>query len=346
MRHDPAFDVLLPFLQSCSGKTLWLADENVLSWVSAVYPSENLVILSNRFDVVCAARSAGHVSVFSDFDCSAYPSDSFARIVYRVSKEKALVHYSINQAARLLSVGGELVLAGLKTEGSKTYLEKCSRLFGNGRALKNGTVYSGCFVKQVDGVCAAPLDDQDYARLRWLEAGALGFYSKPGVFGWDRIDEGSAFLLAALGEDFVQRTVPQSMLDLGCGYGYLTVMTRHWPLARRVAVDNNAAALRAMEANAAHYQLAVDVVADDVARTLRESFDVILCNPPFHRGFAVAEDLTDQFLTQAARLLASNGVAVFVVNGFIPLEQKAAAYFSSVKTLASNRSFKVVALSQ
>jgi len=33
-----------------------------------------------------------------------------------------------------------------------------------------------------------------------------------------------------------------------------------------------------------------------------------------------------------------------VVNTFIPLEQKAKQYFNSVKVIANNRSFKLVAL--
>jgi 16S rRNA (guanine1207-N2)-methyltransferase len=133
-------------------------------------------------------------------------------------------------------------------------------------------------------------------------------------------------------------------LDLGCGYGYLTLMLRGFPFARRVATDNCAAALLAMCANTKHYAMNVDVVASDAGNTVQETFDLLVCNPPFHRGAAVADDLTEHFLRQAARLLNRLGVAVFVVNAFIPVEQKAAAFFSSCELLVNNRSYKVLAL--
>ena len=67
MLHDPAFEVLLPFLQQHNGKTLWVADENALITVIAVAPYAELVIVSNRFDVAVAAKQSGHIADFSDF---------------------------------------------------------------------------------------------------------------------------------------------------------------------------------------------------------------------------------------------------------------------------------------
>jgi 16S rRNA (guanine1207-N2)-methyltransferase len=42
--------------------------------------------------------------------------------------------------------------------------------------------------------------------------------------------------------------------------------------------------------------------------------------------------------------LNRSGQALFVVNNFIPLEQKAKAYFRYIDVLANNGSFKLVAL--
>lgn len=345
MHHDPAFAVLLPFLQGCKEPTLWVADEAALGFVKTVSPSPQLTIVSNRFDVVMAAKAVGHTALFSDFDFQELKKNTCMRIVYRFSKEKAVVHHVINEAFDFLVQDGQFILAGLKSDGTKTYLEKCRQLSGNGSTRKQGSVYWSVFQKNGDIVEGSKLDDRDYTQLRLIQAEAPGFFSKPGIFGWDRVDEGSTLLISEL-ERFLlqQEQQPQSMLDLGCGYGYLTVMTRNLPLVRRVATDNCAAALLVMRANAVHYTIAVDVVASDAGSTLQEAFDLVLCNPPFHRGFTVAGDLTEHFLRQTARLLNTHGVAVFVVNAFIPLEQKASGIFSSVELLVNNRSYKVVAL--
>jgi 16S rRNA (guanine1207-N2)-methyltransferase len=230
-----------------------------------------------------------------------------------------------------------------KNRWHKTYIEKCRPVFGNGSIEKSGAAYLGHFRKSNDVLHTALLDDQDYASLRLVQTTALDFYSKPGVFGWNRIDQGSAFLLDALPDCLKSFPLPpQSLLDLGCGYGYLTLMTRDLPFSRRVATDNNAAALLAMRCNADHYGINVDIMPADAGDALDGLFDLVLCNPPFHQGFSVAGDLTDKFLRGTRRLLSPQGKALFVVNQFVGLERKAGAYFSAVDVLANNRSFKVV----
>jgi 16S rRNA (guanine1207-N2)-methyltransferase len=54
--------------------------------------------------------------------------------------------------------------------------------------------------------------------------------------------------------------------------------------------------------------------------------------------------LGTKFLYSANRLLAAQGQALFVVNSFIPLEQRAKHYFKRVEVLANNGSFKLVAM--
>ncbi len=342
---DPAFQTLLPPLQDVVGQTLWVADENALEAVVAIPPRTGLQLLTNRCDVADAAHVRGHDVAFSDFDFSRFPAGAFNRLVFRISKEKPVVHHVLNHAPGLLAGEGELYLTGLKDEGARTFIDKCRQHFGNGVAEKHGVAYRGVFVRHAGSAAMPWLDDKEYAQLRLVHTAELDFYSKPGVYGWDRVDRGSAFLRQQLPACLAQMpAAPQSMLDLGCGYGYLTLMTRDLPCDRRVATDNNAAALLAMAQNAVHYGLAVEVIASDAGSSLAGQFDLVLCNPPFHQGFAVDGSLTDKFLAQAHRLLAPRGAALFVVNAFLSLEQKARALFSRIDLLANDRAFKVIML--
>ena len=349
--QDPAVEQLLPYLQrpgrdaAGNGSRLWIADENTLHGLSAVTAAHDIALITNRFDVAQRARELGFATQFSDFSFSTLEADSIQTAVYRVSKEKPVVHHIINEARRFLAPGGELVLAGLKNEGIKTYIDKAKQLFGNGVARKVGNVYTGNLVKRDCARTSAALDDKNYAQLRLIRTSQLDFYSKPGLFGWDKVDQGSAFLVERLpGIISAAPGPPASLLDLGCGYGYLSIMTRDMPLGRRTATDNNAAALLAMQENANHYAMQVEVVADDCAGGVAPDFDLILCNPPFHQGFSVDAQLTDKFLRQTSRLLAAQGMAVFVVNQFIPLERAAEKYFKRIEIAARNKSFKLIRL--
>ncbi len=343
--NDPAFNLLLPYVQNAPPSSLWLADENLLG--SQVAARSSIRMIGNRLDVVESARQQGWRADWSDFDLNSIAEGSIARVIYRVSKEKALVHHNINQALRVLKVGGELILSGDKGEGIKGYLDRTRALFAaRGEIEKvSANCWRGVFNRPEQPGQA--LDDRDYEALRpACQDKTFSYWSKPGVFGWDKIDKGSAFLAQHL-DDFVgalQRP-PERILDLGCGYGYLSLQAARLG-AHLVATDNNAAAIAACQRNFDEYGIRGEVIPASCGGGIEGPFTLILCNPPFHAGFSLEGDLTDRFLAAAARLLDPEGVAAFVVNRHIMLERRATSRFRRIQTLAENGSFRLVLLAE
>jgi 16S rRNA (guanine1207-N2)-methyltransferase len=349
---DLAVDTLLRDIRSHRGDGLWAADEHFIGGSVPASCPNGLDVICNRYDLYQQLTRDGWQASFSDFDCSRYLEASLDRVYYRVSKEKAVTHHVINQAFRLLKPGGMLVFTGAKSEGVKTYFDKARTLFGEGGLEKIGKGYFRAELQRCN-VGEELLEDQNYRRLRpVVEERGVHLFSKPGVFGWDKIDKGSAFLVDNLSPclDSLHQT-PQRVLDLGCGYGYLLLMAhqRFMPVRTAgewVATDNSAAALAACDRNARELGLSVSVLPSDAGSGLEGHFDLILCNPPFHQGFSVEGDLTDRFLRSTRRLLSPRGQAVFVVNAFIPLERKASGLFPVVERFAENGSFKLVRLAK
>ena len=343
---DPIAQALLQqlHLHPSDSVGIWVADEN-LAGLSGQPPIAGLALLSNRFDLYRDGEAAGWPIRYSDFDFSPWPSGAVDRLYYRVSKEKAVVHHVINQAFRCLRPGGELYLFGAKQEGTKTYFDKARKLFGHGELGKLGKGgFAARLVRSTESVEVegAWLDDRDYPRFRPIDE---GFISKPGLFGWDKLDKGSAFLAEHFTALWPQLPSDKpSVLDLGCGYGYLSVKAFEQGVSSITATDNNAAAVEACRQNFDRLGIPGSVVADDCAAGLARRVELLLCNPPFHQGFGVEGELTDRFLASAARLLADNGVAAFVVNRFIPLERKAQSLFGQIECFADNGSFKLVRL--
>ncbi|WP_341936970.1 methyltransferase [Marinimicrobium sp. C2-29] len=344
---DPALGWLLNQIHTRAGeRSLWCLDENdpaALKSAGSFHAPEDFQIISNRVDLAQSAQASNLKSAFSDFDFSAYPDQSLSQVFYRVSKEKPVVHHIINEAARILTPGGQLFLCGQKNEGAKTYIEKAAQRMGiRQKSQKEGSVYTAILERARD--LGPALDDSDYTTPRRIVGTeGLTFYSKPGLFGWQKVDKGSEFLWDQARALMAERK-PQSLLDLGCGYGYLGLMTREKSLKRRVMTDNNAAAVAMARYNAEFNGIDATVIADDCARSIDETFDVVLCNPPFHQGFSVSGELTHQFLQQARAHLAPGGIVLFVVNSFIPLGKVAANYFGQVELLKDNGSFSVFAL--
>lgn len=338
-KHDASLQALYQAIQP-GDSSLLLADEH-----SADLPAltSKLVVISNRADVATRFSAAGFECHLSDFDFSVL-SQAPRHIFYRVSKEKALVHFLINQSLSTLPVGGKLILSGEKGDGFKTYYDKARALVGASKQIEKcgGGAYLGVIEKRT-----APtdtLDDNHYTEIQDIAVpGEPPLYSKPGVYGWKKVDKGSALLIEALG-DAVAGDL-DTVLDLGCGYGYLSVEAhKRLPEARFVATDNNVAATAACQKNFAAQGIRGDVIVADCAETIDEQFDLVLCNPPFHKGFDIQGDLTAQFLVSAASHLKAAGEALFVVNQFIGLEQRAESVFSRCELVTEGGGFKVYRL--
>jgi len=331
-----------------SGPVLWIADESLTERELLVARARpDLYVLTNRHDLGARLNAAGLQVTVSDFDFTSLPVQQFATVVYRVSKERPLVHHCINESYRHLLADGALHLLGSKDDGIRTHGRNAEQVFGTPEhAKKQGDVYRVSLLRghETGDEGVQWLDCKEYSHLRPCTVGELHFISKPGVFGWNKVDRGSVLLVEEAHKLITHRKNAGTVLDLGCGYGYLLLATADIPFSGRWATDNNAAAVQAAQASFARAQLAVHVSLDDCGEQLQERFDLILCNPPFHQGFSTSNALAVKFLTQIRRLLAPNGRALVVVNQFIALEKAAEESFSKITTLTQAQGFKVVQL--
>lgn len=341
---DAAVESLAQTLLGSNASALWLADEHhgaVLPLVAARHPP--VLLLTNRFDIARRARALGILSEYNDW---AVPDIQVSEVYLRICKEKPATHHLINQAFERLPPGGRLIISGFKDEGIKTAFQKTGQLFGDTVRLgKQGNLYQGIVTKSAKET-GPLLDTRDYETVRTVATlHDKPVFSKPGVYGWDKVDQGSAFLMESLQR--LWRSKPptvNSALDLGCGYGYLTLAMANHAVGQRVATDNNAAATACMRLNAREWALPIEVIDADCGDAIHRQFDMVLCNPPFHTGFDVDSALHLRFLQAASRKLTKRGIAYFVVNSFLPLERKATTCFKQIEVLSNNGKFKILQL--
>ena len=320
--HDQATDELGKVIDnSRSLQRLWIADEHPLSdRLLNLLSDRNLYLISNRRDQVTRARKAGIRSAFSDFELKHPDNALWDCIYFRVAKEKAVVHRVINCAAEVLRDKGTLWIAGHKDEGTKTYLAKAEELFGCKASVKRGK--EKLFVGHVDLYKkGSPLPDDDYNQLRQVEMKEGKYYwSKPGLFGWKRVDQGSEFLVEYLANSDLDLSNSR-VLDLGCGYGYLACAAAELEPREVVATDNCAAAVLACRKNLEKFDsIGHECIPSDCADEVSGKFDFILCNPPFHAGFSNASELHQRFIAAVRMKLNPDGQALIVVNQFLRLK--------------------------
>ncbi len=329
-------------LRAAGARGLLVADENCPAELLAALP-EGIPVLSNRWDLYRAATERGLDAHFSDF---ALPGDnSLDLIAASVAKERNLVRHLINRAARALAPGGCLLLWGGKQTGIKTHAREAAAALGSAPEVRK---LGRNYLARVTRGAAVPraLDDDHYAELRpLLNYGGLPLFTKPGLFGWHRIDTGSALLAAQLPALFARLGRPARVLDLGCGYGLLALAAHREGAAWVTATDNCAAALAACARNFAAHDIAGEVIPSDCAAEIAARFDLVVCNPPHHRGFAADQGLTERFFRAAAAHLDPRGAAVFVTHRSVPTTRLADTFFARIELLADADNFRVYLLS-
>jgi len=116
-----------------------------------------------------------------------------------------------------------------------------------------------------------------------------------GVFSGDRLDLGTRVLLDAVDDP----PAAGILVDVGCGWGPLTIaMAQASPAARVVAVDVNARArdLTARNARALGLDNVTVVHPDEAPALLTEGIDEIWSNPPIRIGKGPLHELLREWL--------------------------------------------------
>ncbi len=158
----------------------------------------------------------------------------------------------------------------------------------------------------------------------------VGVIAHGAVFATNKVDDGTRLLAERLiaaqettGGDFHG----DDLLDLGCGSGVLaTLLARANPEAQVHAVDTSLAAVESAritaEANGRRVQTHW---AESLAELPSNSIDVIVCNPPFHRGVAKDSEPALEMFAEAGRVLRAGGQMWCVYNSHLPWKGRLSA---------------------
>jgi 16S rRNA (guanine1207-N2)-methyltransferase len=188
--------------------------------------------------------------------------------------------------------------------------------------------------------------DEPFALDPWLiktrlddDLHNLRIVSLPGVFSHGELDTGTRLLLENL-----QLPNQGRVLDFGCGCGVVGRWIKsQQPALDLVLADSNALALAAstetLRANG--LQGGIEVTASDVYSDIEGDFDLIVSNPPFHKGVSTHYSATEKFLQESALRLRRHGQMIIVANHFLRYLPLLERVFGKVDTLASASGFRV-----
>jgi len=235
-----------------------------------------------------------------------------------------------------VKVGGLIVIAGGKEDGVQS-LRK--RMEGFGLEIEHMPKYHGValwFGRPADVSEVVSKFSKPSVRVDGR------FLAAAGMFSHDRVDDGSELLASRLPTDFTG-----DVADFGAGWGYLSVelAERSPGVSRLDLYEANHATLEAAKGNMA--ENCPDVPArffwhDLASEPVKDRYDLIIMNPPFHDGGREDRDLGVAFIATASRLLRTGGVCWLVANRHLPYEAPLSKAFSRFDVRHDGGGYKVI----
>lgn len=135
---------------------------------------------------------------------------------------------------------------------------------------------------------------------------SLVFNSDNGVFSKDHLDFGSKLLIETMIKNIDKN---KSILDVGCGYGFIGISLAKILNSKVVMVDINKRAVHLTNMNIKENKVNAQAFESNIYENIKEKFDVIVSNPPIRAG----KNIVLEILERAHEFLNINGELWFVI---------------------------------
>lgn len=136
------------------------------------------------------------------------------------------------------------------------------------------------------------------------------FKSDNGVFSKNKIDYASMFLVETCLKNITNTENINSILDVGCGYGFIgitlsKVLNKHVDM-----VDINKRAVHLCDMNISINKVDAQVFLSNIYESVTNKYDLIITNPPIRAG----KEILYKFLKGGISRLNKNGNLYFVIS--------------------------------
>ena len=183
-------------------------------------------------------------------------------------------------------------------------------------------------------------EKQDFPKT--LEHNRIQLINHAGVFSRQKLDIGTRFFL----EHLPEAQQDTSIIDLGCGNGALGVhIALHNSQAKVHFIDESYMAVQS--AQDSWYTNGLDKRAnfttnDCLTGLAPNSADMVICNPPFHQGNTVGDQIAWRMFQQSLNVLRKGGELRIIGNRHLGYHIKLKLLFGNCQSIANNSKFVVL----
>jgi len=265
--------------------------------------------------------------------------NSYTHALYHAPQQKEYARYLLAHCVSALEENGVMVAMAANDAGGKS-LEKWFKELGltPTSLSKNKCRIVYAYKNVVNQVAIENFISM--GQQQDIEIEENNFITQPGIFGWNKIDRGSAILAATLPDE-----VAGNGADYGCGYGFLTheILNRPNNIKKIHLIDADYNAVQCARKNLEKFDIDLDYHWMDLTKPQDKfiNLDWIVMNPPFHQGKNIENSIGIEFIKRAHMALKKRGVLYIVANAHLPYEKILKDLFSSGDKIAEMDGFKV-----
>lgn len=326
----PASEVILRHDEYFIGRRVLIAG-NLQDNISSEINAEILHILTNQYHYWLLFNKALGENAHYDLTLEKAVATQFNTLIYFWPKNKQEANFQLQNICSVLPIGSDIFIVGENRSGVNSV----------DKILKE----IGC-VRKVDAArrCSlyyCQLEKQPSFHLPdwWniYKVADITIKTLPGVFSQQALDAGSQLLLSTF-----QRPIKGKLLDMATGCGVLgTVIGKKNPNIKLTLCDTHAAAITSSIETLKINGLTGHVIASDIYSMIEDSYDWIICNPPFHDGLKTDYSAAETIIKQAPSYLKSGGKFRMVANAFLPYPDWLDKAFGRHEILAQTGKFKI-----
>jgi 16S rRNA (guanine1207-N2)-methyltransferase len=266
--------------------------------------------------------------------------DKFDYILISAPRQIEEIKFFIARALTQIADKGTIIIAAANKAGGmrlSKIVKECGLKFHTCSKFK-----SQILVIHPEGKDLRSSPESDWLKYGEIKLQSHGYYSCPGIYGWEKIDRGSELLISSL----EQQSFSGHGADFGCGYGYLTIslLERNQNIKSITAIDDDQRAVMACSENIKqrNFENRAKALWQDIRNpgVGGQKFEWIIMNPPFHNEKKLDIALGISFIKSASDHLRPGGQLYMVANTHLPYEPELAKEFSFNK-LHEGGGFKV-----
>jgi len=354
---DPAIVLLIELLAeqsalSKNSRVLILNGQDPAMAISAAKTAAHVTVYADSAGALARAESPLQGRQISNVSLSeiVFPEESHAGafdvVLMLLPKGRDYARGLLWAARWMLAPGGKLYMSGANDSGIKTLFSDAAVLFETVTTL---IVRHRCRV----GVAVQTRKTLPVYPISWganpmqpqmRDIAGLTLSTLPGVFSWQALDDGTAFLL-----DNLTVTPGERVLDVGCGYGVIGLSAAIRGAGNVTLTDDSLLATYCARASIKHNQallanVPIDVAVGDLFAGIgSQKFNLIVSNPPFHQQFETDMHVTRRLIQESTMHLLTSGRLVIVANVFLRYDKLMRETFGSdnVRTVAENARYAV-----